>query len=138
MCIHRILKNQTRFTNKCARRNLVKLLVPKSQSFLGRYRITYFLDNIRIAMNSIHIIISGSRSRICDTKVQSYRWWINGKILRGEGIWYSSIIKGAYWISSNSSFIFTFLYCSPFSYRSSNFAIAKLSLLLALKSDSEE
>ena len=45
-------------------------------------------------------------------------------------------IKGAYWISSNSSF--TFFYCSPFSYRSSNFAIAKLSLLLALKSDSEE
>ena len=45
------------------------------------------------------------------------------------------IFKGAYWISSNSSFIH---YCSPFSYRSSNFAIAKLSLLLALKSDSEE
>ena len=43
--------------------------------------------------------------------------------------------KGAYWISSNSSFI---LYCSPFSYCSFNFAIAKLSLLLALKSDSEE
>ena len=42
--------------------------------------------------------------------------------------------KGAYWISSNSSF----LYCSPFSYRSSNFAIEKLLLLLALKSDSEE
>ena len=39
----------------------------------------------------------------------------------------------------NSSFCYwTFLYCSPFSYRSSNFAIAKLSLLLALKSDSEE
>ena len=34
-------------------------------------------------------------------------------------------VKGAYWIKSNTSF----LYCSPFSYRSSNFAIAKLSLL---------
>ena len=32
----------------------------------------------------------------------------------------------------------TFLYCSHFSYRSSNFAIAKLSLLLVLKTDSEE
>ena len=31
-----------------------------------------------------------------------------------------------------------FSIASPFSYRSSNFAIAKLSLLLALKSDSEE
>ena len=30
------------------------------------------------------------------------------------------------------------IYCSPFSYHSSNFAIAKCSLLLALKSDSEE
>ena len=44
-------------------------------------------------------------------------------------------LKGAYWISSNSWFI---QYCSPFCYRSSNFAIAKLSLLLTLKSDSEE
>ena len=35
-------------------------------------------------------------------------------------------LKEAYWISSNSSFIQycdNFLYCSPFSYRSSNFAI---------------
>ena len=31
------------------------------------------------------------------------------------------VFKVAYWISSNC----TFLYCSPFSYRSSNFAIAK-------------
>ena len=55
------------------------------------------------------------------------------------------VIKGAYWKSPNSLFIqflhlsniaiaiyWTFLYCSPFSYRSSNFAIAKLSLLLLL------
>ena len=49
-----------------------------------------------------------------------------------------SSVKGAYWISSNSSFI---QYCdsniglfsfSPISYRSSNFAIAKLSLLKAI------
>ena len=39
----------------------------------------------------------------------------------------AKVLKGAYW---------TFLYCFPFSYRSSN--LAKLSLLLALKSDSEE
>ena len=41
--------------------------------------------------------------------------------------------KGAYWISSNIAIaIWTFLLCSPFSYRSSNFAIAKLSLLIPL------
>ena len=44
------------------------------------------------------------------------------------------VIQGAYPLSQ----YWTFLYCSPFSHRSSNFAIAKLSLLLALKSDSEE
>ena len=52
-------------------------------------------------------------------------------------------VKGAYWISSNSSFI---QYCdsniclfsiAPPNYRSYNFAIAKLSLLLAL-SDSKK
>ena len=48
-----------------------------------------------------------------------------------------TLLKGAYWISSNCDF-FNIPNCSPFGYRSSNFAIAKLSLLLALKSDSEE
>ena len=40
-------------------------------------------------------------------------------------------LKGAYWISSIlRQQYWTFLSCSPFSYRSSNFAIAKLSLLI--------
>ena len=41
---------------------------------------------------------------------------------------YMVVFKGAYWISSNSSFIqyWTFIYCSSFSYRSFNFAIAKV------------
>ena len=42
-------------------------------------------------------------------------------------------LKGAYWISSYIAIaIFNFSLRSPFSYRSSNFAIAKLSLLIPL------
>ena len=56
-----------------------------------------------------------------------------------DGLWNMlSIKQWSTWRGLLDKFKFFILYSSPFSYRSSNFAIAKLSLLLALKSDSEE